>query len=246
LTVEFTATAGYDEYVWDFDDGVTDNTTGYKVSHTFTGAATYSVSLTVTDGGLTDSDNLSIYVYPALDYGKVLVTSSDGGESGQEAIIKAIYPSADVTFNGSMTFSQSVTYAKENGIGIVCRPTTGLSDSRIASDGDEAEAWGIIPIHAHGSNSYVELTDPSYVGSIWAMRHLTGSYGDGVEFTVDVANESNATGTMAGWVCKFMDSYVVTIANLRTLFRENASNGGVFNKTNGYGTVDFNAVQSKL
>ena len=130
---------------------------------------------------------------------------------------------------------------------MICRATTGLSNSRITTSGDEAEKWNIILVHAHGSNDYIELTDPSYVGSIWAARNATSSYGAGVEFIIpDVDNQSNATSTMAGYVSKFMDSYVTTVANLRTLFRDTASNGGEHYIVDGYGTVNWDAVESEL
>ena len=75
----------------------------------------------------------------------------------------------------------------------------------------------------------------------------TGSYGAGVEFTIpDVANESDATSTMAGYVSKFMDSYVTTVANLREIFRITASNGGEHYIVDGYGTVNWDAVESEL
>lgn len=247
MTTEFTATAGYDTYIWDFDDGVIDSTSGYTVSHTFSAVGEYNVKLTVWDGAQSNSDTKTVYVYPLPDYAKVICSGVDQShEESMKAIIEAIYPSAQVTIRIE-DISASVIYAKENGYGVICRATTGLSDSRIATSGDEAEKWNIIVIHAHGSNDYIELSDPSYVGSIWAVRNATGSYGAGVEFTIpDVANESDATSTMAGYVSKFMDSYVTTVANLRTLFRDTASNGGVHQNANGYGTVDWIAVESEL
>ena len=247
MTTEFTATAGYDTYIWDFDDGVIDSTSGYTVSHTFSAVGEYNVKLTVWDGAQSNSDTKTVYVYPLPDYSKVICSGVDQShEESMKAIIEAIYPSAQITIRIE-DISASVTYAKENGYGVICRATTGLSNSRITTSGDKAEKWNIIVVHAHGSNDYIELTDPSYVGSIWAVRNATSSYGAGVEFTIpDVDNQSNATSTMAGYVSKFMDSYVTTVANLRTLFRDTASNGGVHQNANGYGTVDWIAVESEL
>ena len=50
---------------------------------------------------------------------------------------------------------------------------------------------------------------------------------------------------MAGYVSKFMDSFVTTVTNLRTLFRNTASNDGVHYIVDGYGTVNWNAVESE-
>ena len=249
MTTEFTFTAtinDHDSYSWDFGDGNTDNS-GHQVSHTYSSIGTYSVKLTVTKDGEDGETSQSIYVYPVIDYGKVICSGSDQGhENSMKAIIEGIYPGATV-ITRIESFSNSVNYAYKNGYGIISRPTTGLSDSRIANGGDTAESWGVIPVHSHGSNSHVELEDPSYIGSIWAIRDNDGSYGDGVEFTIpDVVNESIAAATMAGYVSKFMDSYIVTVEDLRTIFRNTASNGGVFDKSNGYGTVDFNAVENEL
>ena len=51
---------------------------------------------------------------------------------------------------------------------------------------------------------------------------------------------------MAGYVSKFMDSYVTTVANLREIFRITASNGGEHYIVDGYGTVNWDAVESEL
>ncbi len=152
--------------------------------------------------------------------------------------------SVDILIN---SFSASVDYAIAHGYGVVCRATTGLTDARITNDGDKAEANDIICVHAHGSNSNIELAEPTSVGSIWVVRDSDGSYGNGVEFTIPgTTTESGATAIMAGYVAKFMNTYVVTIAALRTLFRNTASNGGTWQKENGYGTVDFTAVENSL
>lgn len=236
-----------DLYEWDFGDGETDSTSGYSVSHAYTEVGDYPISLTVTKSGQSNESVRTVHVYPVLDYSKVVCSGVDQShEEGMQAIIETIYPSATVTIRIE-SFLNSIIWAKQNGYGIICRATTGLSDYRIAQFASYAEGFDIIPVHAHGSNSNIELTDPSYIDGIWSVRNSTGSWGAGVEFTIPtVVNESNATSTMAGYVSKFMDTYSPAVAELRTLFRDLASNSGIHFDADGYGTVDWVAVEAAL
>ncbi|MBD3314536.1 MAG: PKD domain-containing protein [Chitinivibrionales bacterium] len=62
LTVQFDASQSFGDgltYAWDFGDGSTGN--GERVSHVFTQAGTYTVTLTVSDGGETSTKTMSIH-----------------------------------------------------------------------------------------------------------------------------------------------------------------------------------------
>lgn len=247
LAAIFTATeqAGT-TYHWDFGDGVTDDESGYSAEHLFSETGSYTVTLTVTRSEETAEATQVVSVWPVPDYGKVIVTSSDGIDSGLVNTITSIYADAEAVYRQESLYA-SIIYAKEHGYGVICRPTTGLTDSRILNEGALAAAWGIVIIHGHGSNSNIRLATPTYIGDIWAVRDADGSYGPGVEFTIpDVTTESAATGVMAGWVAKLMATYEPEIDALRTLFRNLASNGGTFQESNGYGVVDFAAVEAAL
>lgn len=247
LTTTFTADdIRGTSYEWDYGDGSSGTTTGYTTSHTFSVASSYTVTLTAFLGVESDTDTVSVRVWPNSDYNKVIVCTDDGGDSGQTTTIESISTGATAIYRQE-SLSTSIVYAKQNGYGVICRPTTGLDDSRINNEGADAAEWNIVVVHAHHSNTHEYSAIPSFIGDIWAVRDNDGSYGPGVEFTIPtVTTESDATGTLAGYVSKFMSAYAPTISELRTIFRNTASNSGVHFDADGYGAVDYSAVEAEL
>ncbi len=92
--INFDASASWDangnitNYQWDFGDGTTG--TGIFVTHSFTNAGTYSVTLTVTDNDAKTSDTTqAITVYTGSEKPRVIVTT-DGEIDDQNSMIRCL------------------------------------------------------------------------------------------------------------------------------------------------------------
>ena len=173
---------------------------------------------------------------------KILVSDSNAGHAAtMEANILSICPTADVDIRIE-TFTNSVAYAISDGTyNGICRATTGLSDLRIETDGRDANDNGIWVVHAHAGNTLTEYADPSYIGSIIAVRGITNSYGPGVEFTTDDTTESNATSFITGMIAQMLVvSSSWSIYDARQALRQTANSWSAgWGKTVGFGQVDW-------
>src|SRR3990172_3868827 len=104
---------------------------------------------------------------------------------------------------------QAVDFAIANGINIISRSTTGLSDYRNQTAGDRAWLNSIGIVHAHASNSHSYSGQPSGLDVICSVGagDLTGSscsYGSGLEFFTQHGNESASTSHAAGIIAQLM------------------------------------------
>ena len=104
-TITFNAYSSYDHdgtvinYEWDFGDGNITNTTEPIITHSYSSASDYMVSLTVTDdGGLTNTTSKTVIVHP------VATAVFDTGPG--------TYPSIAGTHNGTITPNQTITVQK--------------------------------------------------------------------------------------------------------------------------------------
>ena len=98
-----------------------------------------------------------------------------------------------------------------------------------------------------GSNSYIELFNlPSIPVIVVAGAGITQNdtgYGQGLEFwdNPDFVS-SNSNGTICGKLLKILDTLSCTWWEARYRARQTASNGGVWDKFNGYGQIDVAAA----
>jgi PKD repeat protein len=141
-TLTFNASASHDldglitEYEWQFDDGT--NTTGEEVTHSYSGAGNYTVTLTVTDNA-TATNTTS----------KVIVVQSSSGITFDTGEPANPYPSISGTHKGTITpvadlvLSRMYTYP--------CPGTGGHSE--------------YVKIEGHGLN--VNATWDGYDGDDW-------------------------------------------------------------------------------
>lgn len=158
------------------------------------------------------------------------------------------------------TAQQTIRHALENGYAVVSRSTTGLSDADQDEGQDMLDNGGIV-VHAHGSNGYYEEIDlVTSVDAIVSVRDVDGSYGLGSEFTLTEAvcqqktsysanykTESYTTALMAGVIADYGYRYpALTYTQIRQVIRDNSSNGGVWQEITGYGTPDWDAIETAL
>lgn len=190
---------------------------------------------------------------------KILISDVDSGHANSLIpYIEAAHPAADITIHLD-SLANSIPYAITNDFPVICRATTGLSDSRIAGEGMTAWASEIGIVHAHGANTHDLLSNPSAVGVICAVGcgnttpTNTGSYGPGLEFFVDAVNQSYATASMAGMIAELMAQHSEwDFHDARQALRQTASNY-VFGDPDdghvddgGWGLVDFNAADELI
>lgn len=135
---------------------------------------------------------------------------------------------------------------------IIMRSYTGVYLHK--SSWNKAAENGILAVHAHGSNSFAELTTPPWFFSAMTVSggitNVTRSYGNGLEvFDATSANsteESWATPVVAGKAAQIMSNYSnYTIWDVRQHLRQissfyNGTNGsGNWTKEQGYGRPDL-------
>jgi len=183
------------------------------------------------------------------------VLISDISEGSHADTCKGIVEAID----GSLTvdiyagsFQAGVQYALDNGYAVVSRSTTGLTDYDETAGALLLESGGIA-IHAHGSNTYEELTNYANGQSIVGVRDSDGSYGTGVTFTIDeplingVHQESWSTPQIAGYIAKYAVEYpALSYTEILDVIIANSSNGGELDNITGYGTPDWTAVETAL
>lgn len=178
-------------------------------------------------------------------------------------------PTCDISILiGSL--ASAVEYAKANGYDIISRSTTGLSNARNENEGDAAWAeeeypcvygsgkYGIaqygvesyskriIIIHAHGSNSNIELDSTTRLDTIVACGGGSGginttSYGDGFEFFYNgESTQSYATAKIAGIFGQIKIEHPDwEWYHVRQALRQTASQWSTgWEKRNGFGYVD--------
>lgn len=176
---------------------------------------------------------------------KIVVSDVDSGHATDIATnILSYCPTAEIEIRIEDLYF-SVLYALDNNVDGIVRASTGLDDGRVSG---LSPAWNnnIWIIHAHGSNSNTELTEPTYVGEMFVARAPNTSYGDGIEFTVQgSSNQSNATGFLGGMVAEIITQNSWSLSETRQALRE-TSDGWIdgWNKNVGYGTTDFNSAIS--
>lgn len=179
-TVSFNASGSFDPdgviitYVWDFGDGV--NATGCTVTHTYTTAGTFIVTLTVTDDtGAADNDTCT-----------VTVNSPPVADAGADRVV---LPNELVEFNGSGSYDpdgEIVAYLWDFGdgsnatgssvahryaLGGTYLVTLTVTDNHSATGADTCT----ITVCLNGDvnrNGVVEISDAMYLA-----RHISGISG---------------------------------------------------------------------
>jgi len=188
---------------------------------------------------------------------KILISDTDSGHAnGLVPYIEAYHPDADITIRIE-SLADSVTYALANDFPIICRATTGLSDSRIAGEGMDAWAGGVGIVHAHGANTHTYQADPSAVGVICAVGHgddtpeNLGSYGPGLEFFAEENTQSETTAMICGMIAELMTQRNEwDFHAARQALRQTASNWSFGDPDDGHvddggwGLVDWSAAQA--
>ena len=141
---------------------------------------------------------------------KMVVSDVDQGHGDTcKAKILLECPTADVSVRLE-SLAASIAWGASNGVDIISRSTTGLSDYRNENEGQDAEDVGIGIVHAHGSNSHIRLTNPSRLDLISAVGAHSGgvngaSYGPGLEYyNPDETTESYSTARTAGIIGQLM------------------------------------------
>ncbi|GAB4327249.1 MAG: hypothetical protein Kow0037_00670 [Calditrichia bacterium] len=177
---------------------------------------------------------------------KVLISDTENGHAiSMENYIKNYCPGAETVIRIE-DLQSSVNWAVENGVDLICRATTGLTDYRNRNEGELARQAGIGIVHAHGSNSHVEL-GPSGLDVICAVgcgdnSGNKGSYGAGLEFYVEASTQSEATGRLTGMIAALLTAHPEWNFNdARAALRQTASYYQTtgWQKDGGFGMVDF-------
>lgn len=170
---------------------------------------------------------------------KVLVSDTNTGHgNSMRSIILNWCPEAtvDVLIDD---YYDSVDYAVANGYELMSRSTTGLDDNRL-SKGETAYINNVYVVHAHGSNDYELNNIPSRIGTVVSARYASGSYGQGVEFTVTESNSSNATSMIAGMLCKLRHDHSISFDEARQRLRESSTTWeSGWTSVNGYHNPNF-------
>ena len=100
------------KYQWDFGDGQTGS--GVSVTHSFSTAGTYSVTLTVTDNNANSSDTTnSVTVYTGKEKPRVIATT-DGERDDQNSMIRFLLYTDDWDVEGIIYSSSKFHWAGHN------------------------------------------------------------------------------------------------------------------------------------
>lgn len=165
-----------------------------------------------------------------------------------ESIILGINPELETDIVYGYTVTDDVIHAYNNGMALVSRSTTGMSDLTDAL-ADEYVNSGCAYVRAHYSNNLYQYTEATTeVGSIISVRDVDGSWGPGSEFTLtEYTSESGCTAYMAGKVADYGYRYQeAPYEDIRNILRATASNDGTLCDTTGYGTPDWQATEDSL
>lgn len=171
----------------------------------------------------------------------IVVSDTDSGHaSGIASDILSYCPTATIETRIEL-FGFTVAYAlTASAVDGVVRATTGLNDARIA---EIKTLWDIgkFVIHAHGSNSNILISDPTYLGEAIIARAPGTSYGPGIEITVaSGSTQSDATGYLGGMFAQTMIQNSWNLETTRQALREKSDNWGTgWNQSTGFGSVDF-------
>lgn len=182
-------------YLWHFDDGTADATTS-SVSHTFTSAGTYNVSLTVTNAGGSGTAYKTITVYTAPTF--TSITPKVGPAAGGQSV--TIYGTGfagatNVTFGGTKN-STPLTVTDTSIITTTPPHTVGTVDVVINTPGGSAT----------GTNAYRYAGIPTFTSITPSPGPLAG--GQSVTIT-----GTNLTDTSSVTIAGIQNSSVMTVTD---------------------------------
>ncbi len=122
----------YDTYTWNFDDGET--STDIDVSHTFTNAGTYDVSLTVVDTNIS-VDSVFVRTITVVDYplSTVSITGEIPACFGDVVTLTADDPDASYTWSNGET-TQSIEVTEAGTYNVELSHTSGTSCNILSDD----------------------------------------------------------------------------------------------------------------
>lgn len=209
-----------------------------------------SIPVTVSRSILTSriasySRNLFYYLFPVE-----IVISDDAGSAHGESVRSAVvygynYPNISnktAIYGGSYTTDVSI--AKTIRARLVVRSFSGVEFELVNSDSCYPSILSVWPL---GSNSFVELTSLSSIPvSVTCGAGTTQNdtaYGNGLEFwDENNGGSSGAAGIVAGKLLKIKHSRGGSWWDARYSARATASNGGTWDKFNGYGKINVAAA----
>jgi PKD repeat protein len=206
LMVQFDGTSSYDPdgqitaYKWDFGDGTT--ATGSRVSHTYSGAGFYAVSLTVKDNSSKQGKDMRIIeVYsftpvaiPAGD-GPIAAVAADFNHDGNQDLVIADQ------------FSDEATILLGNGDGSFRAREMGLGDGPIYLEAADLDHDGILDlVVANLIESTVSILLGNGDGSFKAFRDQQVGNGPLSLAVVDLDKDGNLDLAV---VCDFSDEVLL-------------------------------------
>jgi hypothetical protein len=172
-------------------------------------------------------------------------SSESHGNSVRDAVIEGYGSNIRVkTRLGVESYATSIAKAVSMRASALVRSFAGVENHLTESDSCYPTVLTFWPL---GSNSYVELTAlssiPVSVTSGGGTTQNDTAYGDGLEFWDDGSGGSSAAnGRIAGKLLKIKHSRGGSWWDARYAARQTASNGGTWDKFNGYGKIDVAAA----
>lgn len=181
------------------------------------------------------------------------IISGDGGSHDttvQTAILDNCSLVIGETEKRVESFANSIAYADSVGAEMVVRSTTGLTT--FITDAETYYANGILSFVPLGSNAYAEITDPTSIpvivtcgAGITTDGSNATAYGQGLEFwdretygENGTAESSYSNGVIAGKLYAIKVGRNCGWWEARYCARKTASQGGVWDKYNGYGVIN--------
>ena len=208
--ITFNASDSYDpegsisSYSWDFNasDGIQEDATGVEVTHQYTTAGNYTVTLTVTGTSGTDtvSKNVTVKAPPVANFSysgsgtEISFTDTSTDPDGGE-IIGWYWDFEDGTTNGT----QNPTHVFEQG-------EMDYVVTLVVMDNDSLVSRTIMAVHA-GSGPVNEPPDADFTYSIIPLENDT--------FQVQFNSTSTDTdGSVTGWLWEFGDGTLSLLENV--------------------------------